>query len=326
MRDPQWRLSDDALFAIAVLAFFEKAIGEDEKTSFSHREGIEAILVSRAVSREDSEVTAAMLYQARDRTFCVPVIRGIASPFDTPYLRDQAPIARHNLSAGFQRLRYIGNRVFVRLPRLIAMVRTVRSCAVRPHTPRKAVESAQDLLDFLDEDAESKALHQVTIVKTTDAHDAMVSPWSFEYKHVGELKAAILYWEMHIFLARLCLKLHSRAPNDASLDAPKLMSDNIRMVTNLLMSWQYAISHSRTGTLGFTQTLILALWGALSDIEDYRGISRGFLREWMLRRFPESMRGWPSDLESADMDEAADIFAGGPLRGFMVNSHASLLY
>lgn len=329
MQDPKWSLSDEALLAVAVLAFYEKLIGEGQSTCYSHRQGIEAILLARPVTPLGDEVTSAMLYQARDRVFCVPVARGTASPFDLPHLRDYAPIARHNLSEHFEKLRHIGNQVFIRLPCLIALVRTVRhNMQQRKACISKAIKLARELLDLLSPEAESEALHQVTVVRTSDRECAGIHPWSFKYRHVGEMKAAVLYWEMHIFLARLCLKLDSLAStdNEQYFYAARLKTENSRMITNVLMSWQFARSHSHGGLLGFTQTLAVALWGAMSDIEEYRGVPSEVLRMYMLRRFPDSMQGWPSDLKPAEMDEAAELFAGGPLRGFMVETYACLLY
>lgn len=326
MLDPIWRFSDEALLTVALLSFFEKAKGESSESCFSHRAGIEAILISRPATQASTEVTGAILYQTYDRMFCLPVTLGIASPYDQPHLRDMEPTKRYNLTPDFAKLRKISNQLLIRLPRLVACVRLLRS---RYTVPRAAhcIALANELLRLKDEEAESSALHRIGVTKTTDASDAAIMAWSFTYRHLGELKAAVLYWETQIFLSGLCRQLHATIPqNTPPFEVETLQAQDIRMVTNILMSWQYAISKGRFGVLGFTQTLIIAVWGALTNVSEFRGMPVEVVRKWILERLPQSIAGWPSTLNAEDMDEAAELFVGGSLKGFMVESYASLLY
>ena len=90
-----------------------------------------------------------------------------------------------------------------------------------------------------------------------------------------------------------------------------------RILTNLLMSFEFA-RLVKTGSVKriFAHVMVL-IWGALADQEDILSASNVTLftlRAWLLANVNGAWLGKVVMTEE-DMDDAADLVAGGPRRG-----------
>lgn len=62
---------------------------------------------------------------------------------------------------------------------------------------------------------------------------------------------------------------------------------------------------------------MIAVWGVLLDVNKFNGHSSGRVREWVLERFQMLQNRGVSRINESQMDEMADLFAGGPVQGLL---------
>ena len=65
---------------------------------------------------------------------------------------------------------------------------------------------------------------------------------------------------------------------------------------------------------GYGQANIFSmLWGALMGKTSFRGKPVAGVRNWVHRRYHDALAGWPIQRSMQDLDNEADVLAGGPL-------------
>lgn len=62
---------------------------------------------------------------------------------------------------------------------------------------------------------------------------------------------------------------------------------------------------------------MIAVWGVLLDVDTFNGHSSETVREWVLERFQMLQNRGVSPITAGQMDEMADLFAGGPVQGIL---------
>lgn len=178
----------------------------------------------------------------------VPVAQGEASPFETDVWLDAGYCPAYTGSS-MRRLSWIGNNLFLRLPRLIRLVRILRNDPAKQDVAQEAVGLATKLSMLKDPAAETDLLHTSTvkITKTMNVDDARISNVSFGSSS-GWLwmGVAVKYWKTMIVLNRLCVRLSeittgANDPHPAmkAFDVGLLRAENKRFATNIMMSWPY---------------------------------------------------------------------------------------
>ena len=217
------------------------------------------------------------------------------------------------------RLRKVSYQLFIRLPRLIALVRILRDRTDMDYLCH-VLALTEQLSALKDADSENQLLHAVNFTKTRHPADACIIPVSFRFNRPADFRTMVYYWQTSVLLQRLCCKLHYMFPDQADIDPEAAKADTVRMSSNLLMSWEYAYGYSAFGAVGSGAganafgIAMIALWGCLADVDTFRGQSSAMTRAWVLYRFQDLLRG-AVKLSAEDMDEMAELFVGGPVSG-----------
>ena len=102
-----------------------------------------------------------------------------------------------------------------------------------------------------------------------------------------------------------------------------MMCENFRMETDIMMSWEFAFASGAMSLWGvriqFIALWAVALqrdWGWSKPLSDH---GRTKLRAWVPQRYNDLHRGSGRGFRESKMDEAAEVLAGGPLSGFLVD-------
>ncbi|KAK5722608.1 hypothetical protein LTR15_005839 [Elasticomyces elasticus] len=305
-------VSDSALVAVGLLYLYEGIMKDQPTAYFSHAGGISAILLARPRTAPVTALTRAVLYGNTHGTFQQPLLQGTASPFDDPYWLDFEPATTYNLTASAVKLRKYANQSTIRLPGLIAKVRSIREASV-PN--RKlfldSTRVALEILAMTDQSAENELLHRVTLKETKDIFDKAIFRYSFEFKSLYEKETLLLYWGNRLMILKLCLELHhlgvlADGSSCTAFKAGDLDDESERVVMSILMCWQDG--------LGFVNPLSM-VWGALMGKITFRGRSVEPVRSWVWTRYHDSLTGWPITYTMAEMDEESEELVGGPLTG-----------
>ncbi|KAF7189351.1 hypothetical protein HII31_09329 [Pseudocercospora fuligena] len=222
------------------------------------------------------------------------------------------------------RLRFLSNQLLIRLPGLIKIVRCLRNGVETEANMVRVNHLIEQLKELQDDTAESGMLHRVQVVKTSEAEDIEFVPVSFEFKDVLELEAAVLYWKSHMFLGNLQLKLSelSQSKIDTTQEILDVME---RMGCNIMMAHQYAKArpqHTHSRGMVAMGTAWMSVWALWDHIPELKGIDRGRWRSWTLQKFNEAIKVWHIQACDQDMNQTSDLFAGGPLVGFLVRAYA----
>jgi hypothetical protein len=92
-----------------------------------HWIGIQGILLEGPPAITESRAVRAVLYSAGAQVFLFPTLCGIPSPFEADrWFNATPPSGRHGNPSSYGRLRQSSLRLFIRLPRLIYDVRSLR--------------------------------------------------------------------------------------------------------------------------------------------------------------------------------------------------------
>ena len=314
--DPSSR--DIALLSAAILTCFECILRPRGTIGlYSHTRGISAILLASSGKEELTEVSRAMLYYNWPGTFQLPLAFGVASPFEEVRWLEVKTHRQSKYPPGLAKLAKIYKDLFIRLPRLVAVTRKLRDQGPDKETVRQATELSTELLGFSSRIAENQLLHRVGVKKTADSGDAQVVPFSFKFRRNGEFAVAICYWQTRILVHRLCLKLKEQGVDQhQKVERSWLVAENTRLATNIMMSWEFAYPIRCVGLWALRLGMV-ALWTVTQDVQMWsKDVCVATLRRWILKRYGDLHRG-DTTFNEDDMDEAADLLAGGSLRGFL---------
>ena len=248
----------------------------------------------------------------------IPVARGVASPYESRrWLECDTRLS--GVSEDVARLSNLYTHLFIRLPRLIALVRKLREGNCDPKIKHQATQVAIVCAKLQDWETESRLLHQVRVARTKDPDTAGITGTSFHFRHQC-CWAEICYWQTRIITNWLCLKLLDLnvLPSD-TFDHEKLLAENIRMAKNLIMSWEFGSTASGL-SMSALRVGLIALWSvtlSMGNVNKAFPISK--LRQW-IRQSYNLLHHQNYLFTEADLDQAADLLVGGPLKGILVES------
>ena len=317
--------SEETLLAAALLVLFERDPWSPARVQLhehlnGHLRGLSALLAATPPptnGREVSEITRGVLYGHWVMTFLRPCALGIASPFDTPRWRSLEPASLARLPHALARVRKLSNVLFLRLPRLITLVRTARIHSVAVPETIAARALTDELLQQQDEAAENEFVLSLKIKK---AHPliAPLVPFSFSFGTIPRLEAGVYYWETQLMLLRLDWKLRNLHVSGETLPLPAEKQTPIsRLCNNLLMCCEFGLTLGIVGRFAMTIALS-AVWGSLQEFPDV--LEPRLTAEkarWLLSRIlGQPAIGWKPPNE-ADMDDIAGLLAGGPRQGWL---------
>ena len=191
-------------------------------------------------------------------------------------------------------------------------------------SPDEVKALAEQLVNFEDKVAESEILHLVGVKKTIDEDDSAVVPFSFEFKSLHQLSKATSYWQARLITIQLYLRLldlPSIAESLTSFRSEELIKESMRIMTNIFMCFQWTRIDGMFARRCLAEPLIVC-WGACKNTQSWRDMSVSALREWILQGFNDCIAGWKFTLAHDDLDSACDLYAGGPLIGFVARGYS----
>ncbi|KAF2734641.1 hypothetical protein EJ04DRAFT_493094 [Polyplosphaeria fusca] len=320
------KLDDDMLAATALLAHFEGALRKHGIPTRLHVEGLATILAARPATYPVSQLAREIFdFHACDSAI-MACIQGRPSPFES--------VARgyftKNSDGDRELLKNFGSELFVRTPRLVGLVRSLR---LQPSHELllDALSLSKSLLELQDSQAEERLLRNIKVHSPSEPAPLCQS---LHFTSTEDFEALGYYWLTRLSLLRLEQRLHdlslsSAVQADDTSFRPSFgptANEMFRLGKNIVMSAEYAGTlllrkHNRLFALA-----TVAVWGvtmdlpvALSHFQDLEGTCS--LSGLLLRRASLDLEA-PSDLTAEDMDTAADIFVGGQPRGRFVELYA----
>ena len=333
---------DDLLCAVALLVNFERLFsGWTSAPMRSHMHGIMAIFMAqvKAPHKPPSELTRTLVYTFWAVGFIGPCVMGIASPLEVPRYLDLEPVpfAKDKMACPWNavaKLRKLSNQHFIRLPRLIMLVKGVQS-GKQPQDVESALVLAKELLKMNDETAETEMLHHVAVQKAEGAYVTLhqlegaagveTMPYLMSFTTMGEFEAAMHYWSTQIILLRLCWRMSRLFPTKYEAhhlcSKSKLESAISRMAANVLMAAPWGLDKGETGRSCEVLDLV-AVWGALHDFDVFaaRNLAPAKARSMLLYagKIVMGISGASGASECAErLSAAAELFVGGQSSGIL---------
>ncbi len=312
-------LNDYTLASIAALSPVEAIrIGHTFLVPM-HLDGITTLLVSRASLAPLSELAHRILEYHFCDTFVMASIRGVPSSLESvDRIWCESCVTTTPVSE--RRLRSIGNELCVRLPRLIVLTRDVLRTA-EPLTVSSALSLAEELQQLKNDDAELQFVRQVGIDVPLSPADIKVSSYTLQHRTISSFEAGAYYWMTRISILRLCRRLRLCVGTHSSIYAipsiHELEHQLARCVSYVLMTAQFARTARARKRRRLSGCMLLASWGAVRDCPAVFAsiINLYELQSWILNNANKALLPHNGPLTRHDMDEAADLFVGGPLTG-----------
>ncbi|KAK5164918.1 uncharacterized protein LTR77_009583 [Saxophila tyrrhenica] len=307
----------DAMLTAALLFCFETTLDPKVASGSAHNRGLSAIiLASSGRSCMKDELPRSLLYFHWKGVFNRPVVLGQVSPFDNEYWLGMRPASCGRVGKEVETLRWLAQKLFVRLPRLIALVREAKMGG------GASVDEAMKLAEVLavdrDDKAENVVLHGLKVAKTQaqTMNETKIIPFSYEFEDTPQYEGAMYYWQTRIMANRLLALLLSLSGDETTTTRiQSLQDENVRLVMNQMMSFQYGLSVGLVGAWAICLGWI-TVWGAVQDVECIQRGSRTLwserLRPFLLQKYNLLHRLHVAFGET-DMDEAAEMLVGGPL-------------
>jgi hypothetical protein len=317
------------LASTALLAHFEGALRKHGIPSRLHVDGLAAILTARSATFPVTQLAREILdYHASDSA-TKACIKSLPSPFENVARQYYAIDSTSSGENGVARLKALGIELLIRFPRLLGLVRSLRTQA-RPwyQLIRDAKTLTVKASPALELDASiDHSFHFASIDHSF--HFASIDH-SFHFASIDDFEALIYYWQSRLALLRLDHQIVGLITScncqcnaiDELVHPPaanERQNDMFRLVINILMCADYVAAlplrkHDRL----FAHAMV-AVWGVTKDMSMKLGYiegqeSIGLSHEWLLRIVNRTLAEKP-DLTADDMNIAAEIFVGGKPRG-----------
>lgn len=313
-------LNDHILTAVAALSPVDAITTGHSFLVSGHLDGVAMMLASQAAVRPLSSVARRILEFHFCDTYVMAAVRGTASPFEgmdlsyCEYTDGSKPDAE-------RKMRTNGNKLCVHLPRLIMIVRLACGSNSRGSTVASALNLAHALLEFRDESAEREFLRAVGVTATKLLRDRQITEYSLNFKSLSSLEAGSYYWHSRTTLLRLCSQLLSSFPKFYEMyELPSLLDIEYelqRYASSIVMSVQYARTNTARKRRRLLGQSLLACWSTVQDFPDALSAECDVdeSRSWLLENLSIALLGQQSSLRAHDLDEATELFKGGPLVG-----------
>ncbi|KAK3109953.1 hypothetical protein LTR53_016260 [Teratosphaeriaceae sp. CCFEE 6253] len=342
-QQPAGGVRDTVIQSIALLAALEVTKGAHNILNPSHIEGLVSTLASRATG-EVTDVSRSILNYFSCAAMTASIAKGAASPLEALDATHYRPEPSDPANEAVIKLNALRIELCIRLPRLVALTRAVRVAESGASTPLaiemlsdRAFALAEELYHVRDDVAEHALRTDVECPGTVffrKRHFTFSSPVAWE--------TVSMYWHVRFLVLRLCLALLTTSAAGASALADlypnsegflyqgnrvfsraALEAETIRTGQNLLMS-ENLDRHNRPRRHRLRAQSFIVLWGALRglpqiDIEHEPGPGAAdrasTLRDRMLEYTVRALRAPELFFTEADMDDAAEMIVGGPVRG-----------
>lgn len=250
---------------------------------------------------------------------------GYSSPFEEPIWLNMKTFRTPFMTASEAELWKVSMKLFICLPRLIALVRSLRESVPDGSISKEARALATDLMRIKAATAEDDFLHGVKIRAASHPADGHVVPYSFQYKTLAQMIGVTLYWQTQLVCNLLCANVHALGPlpKGVDFDIAEMQEQKKQMTTSLLMSWEYAHCVGPIGNWALRLGLI-AVWASVRDNPAIcKSVVPKKIRQWLVQRYTDLFREHLLFNEQ-NMDEAADLILGGPLKGFLIELYGQV--
>jgi len=320
--------SDNVIQSVALLASSDVVKGQGALLDAQHLEGLVATIASRTQGTA-SDISRSFLDYFSIDALPSSIAKGVMSPLEGV---DREHYEARNATDPLAKLVLLRLELCIRLPGLIASVRAARTkIADGVGQSRKDTEAlykrisllAKELYNVRDDSAELVSLQGVKVVKAVPVLHAYITNERFVFGSPLACETVFAYWHVRFWVIRLCLAVTNLSATSPSLSIrglsrPTLEIKMTRVGQCLLMSAELTGPRKNRNRLR-AQSMIL-LWGALKELpqidlqyEDGSAYANrlAVLRDYLLEFTVRALRV-PDLFSENDMDEAADMFVGGP--------------
>ena len=329
-------LNDDILASTALLAPFEGVIKKHGIPTRLHVEGLAAILAARPATYPVTQLARELFDFHVCDSAIMACIQGTPSPFESI-----AQAYYSNNRIGYSdsdraQLKALGSELFVRIPRLVGLVRSLRLQPSPPsHLLLDALKLSQSLLRLQDSRAEGRLLRNIKVCPSSDPNATSPLRQSLHFAAIEDFEALAYYWQNRLSLLRLEQRLQDLSVlSDAQVDntnepgvsfqpnfGPRA-NEMALLVESILMCAEYAQTLPLRKHDRLFAHAMLVVWGVIMDdpvalSHNQDGERTCLLFELLLRRVNITLAAKP-DLTVEDMNTAADIFVGGQPKGRFV--------
>ncbi|KAK0902817.1 hypothetical protein LTR57_019517 [Friedmanniomyces endolithicus] len=314
--------SDILMVASAILVGVDIMMSSRMAPHALHLEGVATVVKHNAHTSALSHMGQRIADWMYSELALLACVRGVACGLEDVALRHYLSV-EYAIDHHKMRLQACGNRLFVGLPRLAMLLRSIRDKGDGSATTEEVVSSlslATELLQLYDTNAQNDLLHKVHVRKTQRPEGAAVSKYSFFFDSVELYDDAAVYWQGRLWLLRLWLRIRviagARTDRDLEPTVVQMKEEARRLVTNICMCCEFAMPLGPCKRRRVFAHGMITLWGAFHDFGDVLPPTFGGLAiasDWI--RYNAS-RGLLRDdpVTKPDMDAAADLFVGGPLK------------
>lgn len=310
-------VSDESLMTVGMLMLYEDITRMEHRNWNMHQQAIVDLLLARPKGYPMTDFTRSMIYSIWDRRR-QPSEMGSPSTFEESRWMDLEPVwATSVLPARIVKLRKLAHQMMIRIPRLTAYVREIRSCDTDDTSDvfesiiEEAVAFGQHMLMLEDKEGDNAILHRVRVVRTNDTRDRRIIPYSFDFESLDEMDTAILYWTYRLRVSQLCLQINlAISRQDPNSILPFLTADledvSIRTATNLLMGSEYISAHGIILNRVISNIYFI-VYETFKNLETFHGEPIAVVRTWLLEKFRNCTAGWPIVIDHKGMEETGDL-------------------
>ncbi|OTA38356.1 hypothetical protein BTJ68_01760 [Hortaea werneckii EXF-2000] len=340
IQQSQRKLDDILLASTALLAPFEGVVRKNGVPTKLHVDGLAAILLARSSTYPVTQLARDIVEFNACESSIMACILNRPSPFESVL---PAYFANDNIGcAGSDqaRLKAVGTELFVHLPRLLTLVRSVSLNGVSGgELPADAFHLYNSLLALQDQQAEQRLLQQIEVQSSPCSKTDSPQQSHLRFASVQDYEALAYYWQGRLNLLRVGQRLHDtssacqiqtgrkRKPSRSLQSCPHSHQNEIsRLAKNLLRCSKYTETLRLRKQIRLSAHAAAIVWGVIREDSSpciYKSeIEKSSVLAMLLGRVNIALGAHP-DLSSEDMNLAADAFAGGEPRGKFVELFVS---
>jgi hypothetical protein len=323
--------NDHVLASTALLAPFEGVIKRDGIPTRLHVQGLAAILVARPASYPVTQLAIEILDFIACESAVMACIQGTPSPFEGLPRAYFANDRMGRCDSDQARLKALGKELFIRIARLVMLVRSLRLQPPQNQLLLDALRLSESLLKLEDSEAERRLLRRIKVQPSSDPNAISSIRQSLHFTSIEDFEALAYYWQSRVSLLRLVWHLNGLSmltgvqDDDADERGDSIKpsygprtNEIFRFAKNILMCSDYAATLRLNKHVRLFAHAMVVVWGVTMGMpafsHDCDGEEPGALDDLLLRKVNVTLRAKP-DLTIEDMDEAADIFVGGQRKG-----------
>ena len=326
---------DDILASTALLAPLEGVINQHGIPTRLHVQGLAAVLTARPVSYPVSQLARDILDWYAFESAVLACLHDIPSPFESVARVYFSNDRMGHSDSDRAQLKALSTEIFLRMPRLVRLVRSLRLQASPQTQPLlDAISLKESLLEMQDPETEQQFLRTVEVRPSNIPDAAWHASQSLHFACAKDFEALVSYWQGRLSLLRLERRLHDLlASNVVQADSTYERHTFIRpvpgprvaemstLVKNIIMCSEYARTVVLIRQHHLFAYALLAVWGVTLDVPEIfthgqDGQWKDALSDLLLRRVNSALAAEPP-FTIEDMDVAACVLVGGqPLGRF----------